>query len=221
MIPLMILVVLAVTLINAFSGNTIEVSTWPFVFPFLAAFLCFNFYRSHKKQKKVLLGYVVTISEDGITREQFNTPPLSISFMEIKEIVKSKKGDFKIQGVDSTDIICIPYFIDNREALEECLQTLAPITINPKIPVYRKYRLLLPILALAMMIWFYIATNKIIVGICGPILVGLLVWLFCEIHRNKNIPRNGKRVRWYILLLITCIIYVTYAKLTDTWTSPL
>jgi hypothetical protein len=74
---------------------------------------------SFRKQKKFLLSYSVTVSDEGVTREQLNTPPLSISFMEIKEIIKTPKGGFMVKGIDRTDVIHILYFIDNPDTLEE------------------------------------------------------------------------------------------------------
>jgi hypothetical protein len=42
--------------------------------------------------------------------------------------------------------------------------------MNEKDPFYRKHPRLLYILAMGMMIGVYVATNKIIIGICGTLL---------------------------------------------------
>jgi len=68
-----------------------------------------------------------SFSKSDIIREQLNTAPLTIHFMEIKEILKSKKGGFMIKGRTRTDVICIPYLIDNAAALEVELGKFAPI----------------------------------------------------------------------------------------------
>jgi hypothetical protein len=44
--------------------------------------------------------------------------------------------------------------------------------MNEKDPFYRKHPRLLYILAMGMMIGVYVATNKIIIGICGTLLTG-------------------------------------------------
>jgi hypothetical protein len=81
-------------------------------------------------------------------------------------------------------------------------------------PFYRKYRRTLYILAMAMMICVYVATNKILIGICGALLTGFFIAAFYEIRTNKDFPASTKRISWLFLFLVAAIIYVTYAKLT-------
>jgi hypothetical protein len=213
-IPLFIVILAAASLItNGTSGNE-DVGTSFFVIPFVAIILGFSLYRGLGKQKELWMSYSVTISNDGITREQVNTRPLSISFMEIKEIIKSEKGNFTIKGAGRTDVILIPYWIDDHATLEQRLQTLAPITANTKDPWHLKYRLFLSLLLVAMMVAVYTSTNKILVGICGVLLTGFLAWSFYEIHTNKNLPDKTKRISWFFLIVVASIIYVTYTKLT-------
>jgi hypothetical protein len=216
-IPLATIIVAIVIITNVVQSNTADdVNTLPFVLPFILALLCFSFYRSLRKQKKLLLSYCVTISGEGITREQMNTPPLSISFMEIKEIIKTEKGAFMIKGTGRADVILIPHWIDDPALLEERLKTLAPITVNIKDPFYRKYGGLLFIPAIGMMVCLYTVTNKIIVGICGTLLTAILIWAFYEVRTSKNIPTNTKRSSWVFLIVLVSIIYVTWLKLTGT-----
>ena len=216
-VPLLAVVLALVVIINISRTKNTDVNTLPIVLPFVAVLLGFSFYRSFRKQKKFLLSYSVTISDDGVTREQMNTPPLSISFMEIREIIKTQKGGFMIKGIDRTDVIYIPYFIDNAEALEQRLQALAPVTLNVKDPYYRKYGSLLFLPAIGMMVCLFVVPNKIISGICGTLLTGLFVWAFYEVQTSRNIPTNTKRMSWVFLIVIFSIIYMTYEKLTGAW----
>ena len=217
MLPLLTGTAVLVLLLNTYSARTTEVNVLPYLIPILAVWFGFGIFRSLRKQKKLLMSYRLTISEEGITREQMNTPPLSISFMEIKEIIKTKKGGFMIKGVDRTDVILVPYMIDDPEMLEERLQALAPITYNAKEPLYRKYGMVLFALALGMMLCVYTVTNKIMVAICAILLVGLFVWAFYEIRVSKNVPRNAKRSSWFFLIVVVAILYMTYLKLTGGW----
>jgi hypothetical protein len=216
-VPLAVVVAGLVIITNISRAQNTDVNTLPIVLPFVAALLGFSFYRSFRKQKKFLLSYSVTISEEGITREQMDTPPLSISFMEIREIIKTEKGGFMIKGIDRTDVIHIPYLIDNADVLEQRLQALAPITLNTKDPFYKKYGSLLFLLAIGMMVCVYVVPNKIIVGVCGTLLTGLFVWAFYEVRTSKNIPTNTKRMSWVFLIVIFSILYMTYEKLTGAW----
>ena len=208
-----IVTVITLVLVNIFSAKADEINTLPYIIPVVVAYISFSFYRTLRRQNKFLLGYSVTISDEGLTREQPNTPPLSISFMEIKEILKTKKGSFMVKGVDRTDVIHIPYLIENPGRLEECLSALAPITVAANDPYYKRYKVVLLLLAVGIFIYLYNGTNKVLVGIGGISLAGLLGWAFYEIRTSKNVMRSTKRASWYLLFLIIAILFITITKL--------
>jgi hypothetical protein len=220
-LPVMVIVLAVIILVIILSPTDKEVNTLPFTIPFMVIIFGFSLFRSLRKQKKFLLSYSVTISGDGITREQLNTPALSISSIEIREIIKTEKGYFTIKGVNRTDVIHIPYCIDNYTVLEERLRELAPITVNTKDPFFKKYRAFLAIPAFGAILAVYLVTNKIIVCICAILVTALLIWAFYEIRISKNAPENTKRSSWIYFLIIASIVYVTYSKLTgggNPWT---
>lgn len=101
---------------------------------------------------------------------------LSISFMEIKEITKSRKGGFIIRGLHRNDVIPIPYLIEDPGKLEVCLTALAPVSFSQKESQKRNFRLLLSIVVILMMIAVYTMTNKLVVGLCGIALIGFFGW---------------------------------------------
>jgi hypothetical protein len=207
----------AIIIVINISNSIVDQSGTLISLPIFLAVMGFSVYRNLKKQKQFALSYSITISDSEISREQTNTPPLSINFMEIKEIVKTEKGGFTIKGRTRTDIIYVPYIIDNPQELEQRLANLAPITVMAKDPFYKKYRFLLTFLFMGAMVSVYAVTNKIIVGICGVLVTGLLLWAFYEIRISKNAPENTKRFSWFFLLIVISIIYVTYMKLTAAW----
>jgi len=213
-IPLFIVILAAGILISNSTSGKEDVNTSFFVFPVVAILIGFSLYRGLRKQKEMLMSYSVTISDDRVTREQMNTRPLSLSFMEIKEIIKSEKGNFTIKGEGRENVIHIPYWIDGHAVLEQQLQTLAPMKVNTKDPWYQKYRIVLSLLLVAMMVAVYTVSNKIIVGICGIPLTGFLAWSFYKIRINKNLPENTRRSSWFFLIVIASVAYATYMKLT-------
>jgi hypothetical protein len=213
-IPMLVIVLIVVILINTIGNNTpYDSSTLSFTLPMLLVVFGYSLFRTFKKQNKFLQSYTLTISEEGITREQQNTPPLFISFMEIKEIVKTKKGGFIIKGLTRTDVIYISYFIENPQVLEERLQAMAPITTKSVDPTYRKYLPLLVFPAIGLYICVLTLTNKILVGISCVLFVTLSLWGFFELQRNKNIPTSSKRASWFLLLFLASLIYMTVQKL--------
>jgi chromate transport protein ChrA len=210
---MMVIITTIVVLTNLKSSDPGDVNVLPFVIPFLAAIFGFNIYRSFKKQKKFIQSYAVTISGDGVTREQMNTPPLSISSLEIREIIKTKKGSFMIKGVHRTDVIYIPHWIENPASVEEQLQQLAPVAENKKDARNRQLRIGLAVLAIGLMICLYTVPNKIVTLICGPLLIGFFVWVLYEVQTNKNVPTNAKRRNWVLLIPIIVIAYLIYLRL--------
>lgn len=190
-------------------------NTFLFVLPIVAAYLGFIFYRSFRKQLKFLRSYSLTVTDGEITREQLDTPPLTISFMAVKEIVKTKKGVYFVRGLDRTELIMIPNLIDNPGELEERLQALAPISTKSIEPFYRKYGILIFFpLGIGLLIGTGAATNPTIAGICCGLLDALLIWGFIEINRNKNLPRSVRRLRWFMLFLLIIFTLSTIGRLT-------
>jgi len=214
-----VIVVTIFSLTNILGSKHDTDNTWLYVLPIFPIMLGISSYRSIKKQKKFLETYKVTISDNEVTREQMNTPPLTISFMEIREIIKSEKGHFTIKGAGSRDIIYVANWIENPEELEQRLQALAPIQARSKDPWHLKYRWAIIIPGMAAALGLFISDNKIIAGICGVALAGFIIWLIYEILTNKNIPTSTKRRSWIFFFFLAIIIYVTYTKLT--LTSPL
>ena len=214
--PLAILAVVVVLTINTISGQS-DGYTLLFVIPISGAVIAVNISRTLKKQKKFLLSYSVTLSDEGITREQLNTPPLSISFMEIKEITKTKKGSFIVRGLHRTDVIHIPYLIDDPGALEACLTTLAPVSFSRKETQKRNVRLLLFVFIILLMIAVYTMTNRLIVGLCGLAVTGFFGWGAFEVLSNKNISPKTKRSLWFFIPIVASVIWIVYEKLTGGW----
>lgn len=214
MIPLVAAVTLIFVFVSIFSNSRGSDDTWLYIVGIFPVIYGFGIYRGLKKQKRFLMNYSVTIAGNEITREQMNTPPLTISFMEIKEIIKSEKGNFTIRGASKKDIILIPHWIEDHAELEQQLQALAPITVRAKDPWHLKYRWALGIMVLGIAATLYLADNKILVGISGTILTGLIIWAIYEILTSRNVPVNAKRRIWVYFIVLASIIYVTYLKLT-------
>lgn len=216
MVPFIVVLVLIFVAYNLYTSGGAAGDTWLYFAPIVPIIYIFSIVRSLKKQKKFLLSYTINISDNEIMREQMNTPPLTINFMEIKEIIRSEKGNFIIKGASRTDIINIPYFMDNIGDLEQHLQTLAPIKIRTKDPWHVKYRWALLFLMLALFLGLVNSNNKVIVGICGTLSVGLIIWAIYFLLTSKNIPTSSKRRVWIYFLILASIIYATYTKLTGT-----
>ncbi|HEV9038604.1 MAG TPA: hypothetical protein VGQ51_18335 [Puia sp.] len=180
----------------------------------VAVALSFQIPRILRRQKKMVMSYTINLSDHEITREQVDTRPLTINFMEIKEITKTRKGHFMIKGLTRTDYIVIPNWIDNYPQLEKQLQTLAPIEEKTKEHRYATVRALLSMISIPLMVGSFLVKDKAVAAIFAVLAVGLLGWIYYETRVSKNMPENVRRRSWTYLIMIAAIIYITWQKFT-------
>jgi hypothetical protein len=193
-------------------GNDINVL--PIIIPVIAAALGFGIYRGVNRQKALFESYTLTITNNLLTREQLNTPTISIYFNDIKEIAKHKNGSFTIIGKETVDIIGVPVQIEDYLQLETALQQIKPIVVKDKVSFMEKYQSLTGFLTVGLMLCVYTINNKIIVALTGSALVALIVWSFIKIRSSKNVDRKTKRTVWWVVLVLASVIAVMFFKLT-------
>ena len=214
-LPIMLIAVtvgITISSINS-KDKTAEVNVLPIIIPFIAVVVGFGLYRGVNRQKGLFESYQLTLTNNLITREQLNTPTISIYFNDIKEIVKNKNGSFIVKGKDPTDLIMIPAQIDNYSDLEKTLNEIKQIATQLDKSFLQKYSIALTMLTLGLMFCVYTLTNKIFVAVCGTILVGILSWSFYEVRKSKNIDAKTKRGMWWVLIVLASIIGVVIMKL--------
>ncbi|WP_431213458.1 hypothetical protein ACQ86N_00540 [Puia sp. P3] len=204
--------------INLMSIHASDGYTPWIVFGAMAVYLGFSVTRIFKKQKKMLESYRLTITENEIVREQMNTPALTINFMEVKEIMKTRKGSFLVRGVSRTDLIQIPYWVDDLDGIEQQLQTFSTVT-TAKSFMLRQYGVLaIRLAALGMLIAISTVNDKAVVTILGAVLIGLIIWGLNELRVNKNVTVNAKRRSMVVYTLIA--IVVVFEVVSKFWLYP-
>lgn len=196
------------------NGKQIDLNLFFLVIPIMLGSVVFGLYRGIKLQRKIYESYVLSVDNNSITREQHNTPKISILKTEIKEITKNTNGSFTIKGNSKVNLIGIPSQIDGYERLENLLSEIKPIANQGSKPFFQKFPFLLSILPIGLMAGVYISKERIIVGICGVVLLGLLGYSFFEIQRNKNIDKRTKKWSWAFILIAYSIVSIMYFKLT-------
>jgi hypothetical protein len=187
----------------------------PFMIPILLFALGYGIFIGIKRQKMLFQTYKLIFTENNVIREQINTPSINIQFIDIKSISKDKKGGFTIKGKKATETILIPAQIDNYENLELLFNKIKPIEKFNQLSFDEKYKIPTTILILFCMATVYISFNKILVGICGLIVSGLLIRSFIKIINNNNIDNKTKRIGYYSLLVLASIVAVTIMKVTS------
>lgn len=214
-IPFLLLVVFGVIVINHFNpnGQQSEANVLPYLI-LMALVVPFGLYRGIKRQKEIIESYTLTIDNNCITREQHNTPTITISFKDLTEIIKNPNGSFTIKGNSPVDVIGIPAQIENNEKLEILLEEKRQISIKTSEPFLQKFRGLIQILTLGLMAAVFISKDKLLVGVAGTVLLVLFGYSFIEIQRSKNIDSKTKKGTWWLIIVAASIIAVMYFKLT-------
>ena len=191
-----------------------DINVLPIVIPIGAAAIGFGLYRGVNRQKTLFDSYTLTITNNLITREQFNTPVISLYFNDIGEIVKQKNGSFTIKGKNPADLIVIPSQIDNYSQLEATLQDIRPFAEKGSVSFWQKYQSLPGLLVVGLMLCVYTVNNKIIVALTGTTLVAFIIWSFIKIRSSKNVDNKTKNISWLSLLVLASVIGIMIFKLT-------
>jgi hypothetical protein len=213
-LPIMLLAAafgIIITFINS-KSTTADVNVLPIIIPLIAIALAFGLYLGINRQKDLLRSYRLTLTNNLITREQVNTPTVSIYFTDVDQIVKNKNGSFIVKGKTATDLIVIPAQIEEYTELENLLLQIKPFSTKSN-SFFQRYSIIISILTLVLMLCVYTSTNKTIVALSGTTLVAILAWSFYVTRKSKNIDVKTKRSMWWVLIVMASIITVMIAKL--------
>lgn len=213
-IPLMVIATAAGIAISV-NGQQDSVNILPFVIPLAALAIGFGLYRGIERQRELFESYTLSISDNRFIRTQANTPTIEIAFGNVHEIVKNSNGSFAIKGATSTDLIAVPAQVENLDRLEAVLNAVMPIAVLNKPAMSQKLTLPFVLFTLALMVTVYKATNKLVVGVSGCLVTGIMVYSFITIQRSRNVDRKTKRASYWMILVLLSVIGMTLAKLSD------
>jgi len=204
---------IAIVFFNSKEEDILDVL--PFMIPICLFALGYGLYIGLKRQKMLFESYKLIFSENTVVREQVNTPIINIQFDDIQSITKGRKGGYTIKGKNAVETILIPAQIDNYENLEILCNQIKPIEEFQQPKFDEKYRIPFVLLTLCCMAAVYISDNKILVGISGLMVSGILIRSFIQIRKNKNIDNKTKRSSYYSLLVLVSVLVVTIMKITS------
>lgn len=177
----------------------------------LAVIIAFAFLQIMTKRRHIYEEFVLTIDEDGITREQYHTDTLTIATHEVSKIYKKSNGSLVIKGAAGSEAIIIPPQMEESEKLEH---ELAGIKSFSQMPFLEKYWLLPALTVLSLLAVIYLVTNKWLVGISGLILLGLYCYSLYSTYRHKNITDIPKSSIFLALYLVFIIVRKMYSTIT-------
>lgn len=212
-IPMSLLALVGGFVISHYNSNVQQSDL--FVIPLVLVVLVFGLRRGINRQREIFDSYVLTVDDNGIRREQHNTPTITISKADLSEITKNSNGSFTIKGNSSVNVIGVPAQIDDYERLERSLAEIRQISAKSSESLLQKFQLPLSMLTIGLMAAVYISKDKIIVGVSGTVLLVVLGYSFFEVQRNKNIDNKTKKGMWWLILVAASIAVVMYYKLTE------
>jgi hypothetical protein len=175
--------------------------------------IAYSVYSNTKKQQAMFESYKLIITDDAITREQLNTPSITILKKDITEIVKSKNGSFGIVGPSKLNPIGIPAQLERIDELEILLHEIRSITINKVAPLALWIQLGILALAGILLYGTFKVENNIISGLAGLGAVSYLIYSYVIIQRSKNIDRRTKLLSHVIWVPILSLLSIVITKL--------
>lgn len=216
LIPIFLLVAgiaLSISLINA---DKKSLDLFPLIIGLVvgSVFLTFSLRRIIKRQQVQFESYSLTVADHVIGREIANTPTILIYTNDIREIIKRRNGSFVIVGKKAGEMIFIPQQIEDYEELETRLNNLKPLNTSSSVRAIQWLQIGMPLVGLGLMVATFYSFNKIIVGVCGSLLIGLLLWGFVALQKSKHLDDRTKRTKWWMLFLTVVVIAVMFMKLS-------
>jgi hypothetical protein len=195
------------------TSDKFDITTFYLAVPIASIAIVIGLNRGLNRQKELMESYVLTVDENSIKREQFNTPVIHIYKREVKEITKNKNGSFSIKTSDKTECITVPAQLENSKELEAELLKIIPI--SSKATSVEKFTLPLAIGVLLAMAAVFIVKDKLIVTIAGTIVALVLVWSLYEGNRSKGIDKKTKRGMLYVVIVLIAVIYKVISVLIN------
>ncbi|TKK64721.1 hypothetical protein FC093_21985 [Ilyomonas limi] len=201
--------------VSSNSNDVDDVGILPYVIVTVLIGLAIGLYKGINRQKKLLESYTLTIGNNLITREQSNTPTISLYYNEISEIAKSPNNTILIKGKKASDVIIVPKQIEKYERIETLLQEIKPFTRVSSDSVLNRYRSVLSLILIGLMVCLYTTIDKVLVTITGASLIVFMVWGIVKLRSNKNADSKTKRTSIVSIFVLACIIAVMFIKLSS------
>lgn len=173
---------------------------------FVVGLMVFSYFRNLKREKLVIPTYRLLLEPDCISRFQSNLPPMRLTADDITSITQNSQGVLTIASADKYRAIYIPAQVTNRNELLADLAKLKPLTILTHKTFLEKLAPYMSVAILGLMGVFYAVNDKVISTISGTILLAILAWSAWHIWRNKDLPRQSRRLLWFMPLVWLSIL---------------
>lgn len=176
----------------------------------LALIFAFSFPQVMTTRRHIYEDFLLTIDEDGITREQYHTDTLTVPKDEVSKIYKTSNGGFVILGGPGSDPVIIPPQMEESDKLERLLSNIKPFS---EVPLLEKYKYLTILTVFGLFTAFNLVTNKWLAGIIGSVLLVIYGYTLYKTYRHKNIADISKGSIVLSLYLVFNIVRKLYSTI--------
>jgi hypothetical protein len=211
MLPLMIGLYtgmfLLVIVLPAISGGPEQ--RWSLVLITLLIFsivIGFATWSALKRQRRSFESFTLTIDDEKVVREQYNTPTITIYKRDVVRIIRNHNGSFTIVGDNELNAIGIPEQIENYEQLKDNLEQIRRIDIKMSKSLAEKLFVPISLVVALLIATTGITDNANLNVVCSFLIIVIMTSGMVVILVSKNIDKRTKRWSW--IFLITIISYL-------------
>lgn len=167
---------------------------------------------AEKRSKEIFESFSITLEDQLITREQYDTPTVSMLRHEVIEITKDQHGVITITGDSPVNVIKIPAQIEETNKLELQLNGILPIIFKSK-PLFTFKDLGGIAIVLTALGVVQHSDNKAAIVAASAILIFAMAYSIHQNQRDRNLNYYAKRGSWHILLMAYPLFKMIYEKL--------
>jgi hypothetical protein len=173
--------------------------------------IVFVLFWNYRKQLKNVQSFELMITADSILSIS-GYDSTEIRHCDIQKVLRTPAGGYLIHG--QRNAILVPPYLERRDELEADLQSIhAPSEAVPK--KMSDATKMLFITAIAAVISLLVFANKIVVGLSGIVLIGIMLYGLYSVQVNPILPKDTRRKMLLLLLPVFSIAVAIYKH----WTS--
>lgn len=162
-----------------------------------------------RSQRRIIETYILKLDADGISREQYGSRPVFISYTGIIAVIQFS-GGLIVKSIDPGASVIIPLTLESYEEVSAKLQAIMPFSKQRKKWLKQAVPFVILLVILALFRVFTQSVNNL-GTVAGLALLPLLIWSLFYIRKNNR----HSIVTFLVLLLLTLLISISLiARLT-------
>jgi hypothetical protein len=168
-----------------------------------------------RRQRRSFETYRLTVDDEKLVREQFNTPVITIFKRDIVRIIRNADGGFTVFGENELDAIGIPSQVDRYAQLEKELQRIRTVQVKTTASVEEKIFVPLSLSGGLFIAITSMTANKTVELVCSFLIVLLMGAGMVIILMTKNIDKRTKRLSWIFVIPIIAYLANIFSLLSE------